>query len=307
MCEIEKTPFVSIVCNTYNHVNFIRQCLDGFIMQQTSFPFEILVHDDASTDGTAEIVREYERNYPDLIKPIYQKENQYSKGVKVSFVYQYSRVKGKYIALCEGDDYWTDPLKLQKQVDYLEDNPDYVLCAHYYRQFFQESQAFGDILPLKLNGGISFTLEDYISYRHWYTQPLTTVFRSDMMNGIISKNYEYFKDASLFFAILSFGKGYLYPETMGIYRIQSGGVWSSASRQERIAADLNTMRGLYDAEKNIMSAMYIYNFMYRTGYLGISFFRKYMKLYIAVISILFKETGLKAINILYRSLNVFAR
>ena len=87
-------------------------------MQKTDFPFEILIHDDASTDGTADIIREYEAKYPDIIKPIYQTENQYSKGIKVSQVYQFPRAKGKYIALCEGDDYWTDPYKLQKQVDF---------------------------------------------------------------------------------------------------------------------------------------------------------------------------------------------
>lgn len=88
------------------------------MQQKTNFPIEVLIHDDASTDGTQDIIREYEKKYPNIVKPIYQKENQYSKGVKVSLVYNYSRARGKYIALCEGDDYWTDPYKLQKQVDF---------------------------------------------------------------------------------------------------------------------------------------------------------------------------------------------
>jgi glycosyltransferase involved in cell wall biosynthesis len=99
-------------------------------MQKTTFPFEILIHDDASTDGTVGIIRDYERKYPDLIKPIYQIENQYSQGRTISATYQFPRAKGKYIALCEGDDYWTDPLKLQKQVDFLEVNEDCSLCFH---------------------------------------------------------------------------------------------------------------------------------------------------------------------------------
>ena len=127
-------PVVSICCVAYNHVHFIRQCLDGFVMQKTNFPFEVLIHDDASTDGTQDIIREYEAKYPDIIKPIYQKENQYSKGVRVSLVYNYSRVRGKYVALCEGDDYWTDPYKLQKQVDFLEAHPDYVMCSHQFNR-----------------------------------------------------------------------------------------------------------------------------------------------------------------------------
>lgn len=116
--NIKQSPLVSITCLTYNHAPYLRQCLDGFVMQKTSFPIEILIYDDASEDGTQDIIREYERKYPDLIKPIYQTENQYSKGVKVEFVYNYPRAKGKYIAFCEGDDYWTDPNKLQKQIDF---------------------------------------------------------------------------------------------------------------------------------------------------------------------------------------------
>ena len=111
---------VSIFCQTYNHEPYIRQCIEGFLMQKTDFSFEVLVHDDASTDQTADIIREYEIKYPGIIKPIYQTENQFSKGISISITFQYPRAKGKYIAFCEGDDYWIDPLKLQKQVDILE-------------------------------------------------------------------------------------------------------------------------------------------------------------------------------------------
>ncbi len=137
MCNKQK-PLVSICCLTYNHAPYIRECLDGFIMQQTSFPFEVLVHDDASTDGTQDIIREYEAKYPDIMKPIYQTENQYSKGVKVSLTYNFSRAQGKYIALCEGDDYWTDPLKLQKQVDFLESHPECSLTYHACKNIFED-------------------------------------------------------------------------------------------------------------------------------------------------------------------------
>lgn len=121
---------VSVICNTYNHAAYIKDALDGFVMQKTNFKFEVLVHDDASTDGTADIVREYEAKYPDIIKPIYQKENQYSQQIQITLTYQYPRVKGKYIAFCEGDDYWTDCLKLQKQFDAMEAHPDIDICAH---------------------------------------------------------------------------------------------------------------------------------------------------------------------------------
>jgi len=135
-------PIVSINCLTYNHAPYVRQCLDGFIMQKTDFPIEVLVHDDASTDGTADIVREYEQKYPDIIKPIYQTENQYSKGISPSRTYNYPRAQGKYIAICEGDDYWTDPCKLQKQVDFLEANPEYGLCYTKARVYSQKKNEF---------------------------------------------------------------------------------------------------------------------------------------------------------------------
>ena len=124
-------PIVSVCCLVYNHEPFLRQCFEGFVMQHTNFPIEILVHDDASTDHSADIIREYTAKYPGIFKPIYQTENQYSKGVDV-FVLNVKRAKGKYIAVCEGDDYWTDPLKLRKQVDFMENHNDvsYVFSKH---------------------------------------------------------------------------------------------------------------------------------------------------------------------------------
>ena len=122
-----KEILVSIVCTAYNHENYIKDALEGFLMQEANFNFEILIHDDASTDNTAKIVKKYEKKYPNLIKGIYQKENQYSKGIKVSEIL-YKKAKGKYIAICEGDDYWSDKYKLQKQIDYMEKHPRCTFC-----------------------------------------------------------------------------------------------------------------------------------------------------------------------------------
>jgi len=126
----ERTPLVSICCVTYNHAKYIRETLEGFMMQQATFPFEVLVHDDASTDGTADIVKEFEEKYPDVIKPVYQEINQHSKGVGISASFNFPRASGEYIAMCEGDDRWTNPMKLQRQVEFLEANPDYAICFH---------------------------------------------------------------------------------------------------------------------------------------------------------------------------------
>jgi glycosyltransferase involved in cell wall biosynthesis len=122
-------PKVSICCLAFNHEQFIRKALDGFIMQETNFDFEVLIHDDASTDNTAKIIREYEIKFPNIIKPVYQTENQWRKGLRGSSVHNFPRASGEYIALCEGDDYWTDPKKLQRQVDFLDNHQEYALVA----------------------------------------------------------------------------------------------------------------------------------------------------------------------------------
>lgn len=123
-------PLVSICCITYNHEEYVEDALKGFLMQETDFPFEILIHDDASLDKTANIIRGYSKRYPKIIKPIIQNENQYSKGRSVSLDFNLLRAKGKYIAICEGDDYWTDPIKLTKQVSFLEKNSEFAATYH---------------------------------------------------------------------------------------------------------------------------------------------------------------------------------
>ena len=135
-------PVVSVRCITYNHENYIAQALDGFLMQKTNFPFEVIVHDDASPDRTAGIVREYEKKYPAIIKAIYQTENQYSKWDGSIGRIMDAACKGKYIALCEGDDYWIDENKLQMQVDFLEAHSDYAMCYTQAKQFFENKNIF---------------------------------------------------------------------------------------------------------------------------------------------------------------------
>lgn len=132
--KIEKSQpevLVSICCITYNQKDYIRDALDGFLKQKTDFAYEILIHDDASGDGTADIIRDYAARFPDRIFPILQTENQYSKGMtNISGTFNFPRARGRYIAMCEGDDFWTDEHKLQKQVDYMERHPDCSLCFH---------------------------------------------------------------------------------------------------------------------------------------------------------------------------------
>lgn len=133
IANVSSSPLVAIDCRTYNQEKYIGDTLEGFVMQKTNFPYVAIVHDDASTDDTAQIIKQYAEKYPDIIKPIIETENQYSKadGSLTRVLKEACRnTNAKYIALCEGDDYWTDPNKLQLQVDFLESNPDYSMCFH---------------------------------------------------------------------------------------------------------------------------------------------------------------------------------
>ena len=135
----ENEILVSVICLAYNHEKYIKSALDGFVNQKTNFKFEVLVHDDASTDNTAMIIREYQRAYPEIIKPVFQAENQYSKHIGIISNFLLPDAKGKYLAFCEGDDYWCDENKLQIQVDYLESNESFVACVHNTEYFYVDS------------------------------------------------------------------------------------------------------------------------------------------------------------------------
>ena len=250
-----ENPFVSICCLTYNHESYIRQCLDGFVMQKTKFPIEILIHDDASTDGTQDIIREYEAKYPNIIKPIYQKENQYSKGVKVSLVYNYSRAKGKYIALCEGDDYWTDPYKLQKQVDFLESHPNYVMCSHRFDQYYEDRHRLEKEKDDTFQGA-DYDLQNLIGGK-WFTQTLTVMYRRSALDLKQYERYGMSMDIILFYELLKHGKGYCFPEAMGVYRYHNGGVWSEVSQNQRRLVEFKARLAIYNVEQSDMAAMFL--------------------------------------------------
>lgn len=219
---------VSICCVTYNHVNYIRQCLDGFVAQQTNFPFEILVHDDASTDGTTEIVREYELKYPHLFRNVYQFENQFLKQ-NTLHNFLFKMAMGKFISLCEGDDYWTDPLKLQKQVDFLEQHPELALCFH----AVDEEDNSGNISTISLHPYKSdryFTIEELAVKNFIHTA--SVLFKRNLIQHIP----EYFAqspvgDYPLFMLLASHGNmGYLH-QCMAVYR-RGSGMWSTIQKND---------------------------------------------------------------------------
>ncbi|MBQ3351439.1 MAG: glycosyltransferase [Thermoguttaceae bacterium] len=220
---------LSVISITFNHAQFIRQALDGFIMQKTSFPFEVLIHDDASTDGTADIIREYAEKFPGIIKPIFQTENQFSK-INFQFLpkYIFPLVQGKYVAFCEGDDYWTDPLKLQKQVDFLDAHPECSMCFHTAEEIWENEPDRRDHLPKGkfYKGNRTFFNAEDLLHGLWIATA-STVFRwvfhdkekLDSWSNIINA------DTYLFFLHAKYGKiGYI-KDVMSVYRHQPTGIW----------------------------------------------------------------------------------
>lgn len=219
-------PIVSICCQTYNHKNYIKQAIDSFLMQKTNFKFEILLRDDASTDGTQEIVIEYVKKYPDVINPLIYKENQFKNGVS-PFRDNVKRAKGKYIALCEGDDYWTDPYKLQKQVDFLEANPEYgMICTDYDIYIDYKDEYIKDYLKMNYHycAERDIDIEFYIPRRS-YIRTLTVCFRNNLRNMYMNeiddhiKYNSFFGDIQLWLFILTKSKIKYFPDSTGAYRV----------------------------------------------------------------------------------------
>ena len=243
-------PLLSVSLITYNQAKFIRQCLDGIMMQRTTFPIEILVHDDASTDGTQDIIKEYTARYPGLINPILQTENQYSKGVKIDMEFNYRRARGKYIATCEGDDFWTNPDKLQRQVDILEKHPDYSMCCHACAILEEETQK--KTMPMPLCGDAPGMEFDYARKRKlgWFFHTLSVVFRNGLLDPGQWKEFGYYRDVHQFYYLLKHGKGYYLEDVMGTYREHAGGVYRGMDREKQIQTDLRVFDELYAREKD---------------------------------------------------------
>lgn len=233
MDKIENKPLVAIHCLVYNHEPYLRDCFEGFVMQQTNFPFVAIVHDDCSTDGSAAIIREYEEKYPHIFKPIYETENQYSKrdGSLERIMNEAIDATGaRYVAMCEGDDYWIDPLKLQKQVDFMEANPKCTCYAHNSLTLNTKNQEIGLFNDKQLCTH-DYTLEQFIT-RDWFTPTQSLLYRKDAYNTFADIPGFMHGDYSILLNILLKDESYLHYENeiMSVYR---NGGWASTHFQEK--------------------------------------------------------------------------
>jgi len=234
MNETQK-PFVSICCITYNQEKYIKDAIEGFLMQKTEFPFEIIIHDDASTDMTADIVREYEKKYPEKIKPIYQTENQYSKGVK-PIVMPLKASRGKYIALCDGDDYWTDSLKLKKQITEMEKNPECHISFHPAMAKCDDGTKGNTIIGLHSKATKIFSTEEVILGGGGFIPTASIVINKSVVPRISSffDLIQHSPVGDYFIQILGAENGgalYL-SDIMSVYRINATGSFSERSNED---------------------------------------------------------------------------
>ena len=224
-----KKPLVSICCAAYNHEAYIEDALKGFLMQECDFEYEILIHDDASTDKTAEIIRAYERRYPDKIFPIYQTENQYSQGKKYSDL-NYERVRGKYVAICEGDDYWTHPQKLAKQIKAMQEKPEFGLSFHPAKQLHMEKNVEKDIgLYLETSGIVP--IENIIMKTKEIIPTASCIITADVMQKVLefksTRPYLTVGDIYIqFFGALKAGGAIFLHDVMSVYRFSTPTSWS---------------------------------------------------------------------------------
>ena len=230
-------PKLSILVPTFNHGNFIQQMLEGVLMQKTDFDFDIIIGDDASTDDNPLIISQYAEKFPEKIKAFLHSNNLGPKeprelGGKNNVGFLFNQAKSEYISLCEGDDYWTNPLKLQKQVDFLDKNLDYSLCHH------QLDVVYEDNSPPHLfnpdNQQDTSIIKDLLADKSWFLGTASTVFRNVFANGMPDWWWETASgDLGIFIEAARHGKIKYLPETMGAYRKHRGGMTNIHTPQNR--------------------------------------------------------------------------
>ncbi|NTW98369.1 MAG: glycosyltransferase [Geobacteraceae bacterium] len=238
-----REPVVSICCATFNHINYIEDAMRGLLAQVTTFPFEIIVRDDASTDGTSDIVRDYARSYPNIIRVVINQQNQFTKGVRPLHVWP-SLASGEYIALCEEDDFWISPTKLQRQFELLERYPNAVMSVA--RTYFcqQDGEKLKYLNVTKADDNVLLGFEEIKKY---YYHTSTYVIKSYILKDVITRffsGHALFGDTALRAILISYGPFAFLPEIVSVYRQTGNGIWSSLDRKKQLKWEFEAARKL---------------------------------------------------------------
>jgi glycosyltransferase involved in cell wall biosynthesis len=246
-------PKVSVLITTYNHVDHIGKCLDSILEQQCDFDFEVVLGEDGSDDGTQEICQAYAQKFPDVIrlKIRDQKKKVYLYG-RATGKYNLLKVmqegNGEYFAFCDGDDYWTDKYKLQRQVDFMDANPSYSFCAT-DRMVILEGKVVRDERLQKAfvgSGGKPIEIVKNNFFSPYLVKSNTILFRRDCLDfDLLQERYTEVKDTFIYYLLLNKGKGIIQPWITSDYRIHQGGRWSSLSRFGMAKMNHHTIRGMY--------------------------------------------------------------
>jgi glycosyltransferase involved in cell wall biosynthesis len=241
---------VSVNMITYLHGQYIKEAIEGVLMQECDFNFELIIADDCSPDNTPEIVNEIINNNPNGYKIKYFRHKK-NIGMQANSMFAKNKSYGKYVAFCEGDDYWTDKYKLNSQIQFLENNTDYIFCTHKYSLYFQNKNYLDNkIYPLRFDRYTSKDIVDInktIFLQEWLTMPLTTVVIKKHYDLVSEKSslFKFFRDFHFFYLLLDYGKGACLDINAGVYRIHDGGVFSSISQIEKSNTSFKIYEELY--------------------------------------------------------------
>ncbi|MBC5710570.1 glycosyltransferase [Hungatella sp. L12] len=243
----QKDIEVSVVCIAYNQEKYIAKMLESLLAQKTTFNYEILIHDDASKDKTQDIIRKYQKKYPETIKPILQTENQFSKGNNPNIMFNYPRVIGKYVAFCEGDDYWSDSNKLQLQYEALQKHTDCAICVHNTQCVSNTGERINrSFPPVNIKGGV-ITAQEYIKMElcsiGWLFQTSSYFIRTEVIKKYVQEYNNVYPVGDLPLVLFSLHKGncYYIPKSMSCYRTNSGGVMTNLQDVTRKISHLKKM------------------------------------------------------------------
>ena len=265
--DTQQVYMVCVECMTFNHHSFILDSMNGFCIQETEFPYVCVIMDDCSTDGEQEVIKRYYQDYFNLLSEeetedyvlnfgrhktnkncyfavFYLKYNHYLKKKDKTPYYASWQDNCKYIALCEGDDYWIDENKLQRQVEALEKHPECTCSGHGFITRYQHNNDEID-LTIYDNGSDSFIFSINDFCKKWVLKTLTCLYRKEVFQQYTLKKYKYAKDVTLQYHALKMGNGIYFAQPMGVYNVQDGGVWSSVSKKKRAIGDYYTYKELY--------------------------------------------------------------
>ena len=241
--KLTATPMVSICCATYNHGEYVEDAICGFLAQETDFSFEIIIRDDASEDRTTAIVFDYASRYPNIVRSVINKENEFRKGVRPIHVWP-KLASGRYLAICEGDDFWISPHKLQRQVDLLERHQDAVMSVALTHYFRQDDDAVEYVKTTKPGESELIYFEELQKY---YFHTSTYLIRAPLFSDIVEQcfsGHTLFGDTALRAILISHGPFAVLPDVVSVYRMTGKGIWTSLNREKRLSWEFQSSEKL---------------------------------------------------------------